>query len=122
MTNSQCIEVAEKVWGWKKREADPATGSEEYRPIYWYEPNEHPGQLVPTCNLNQLKDEVNSWQGFGRTVEAMDKKGFRFGGTRFSIITAHQIKDFLIQKVDDWKDLKTFIPATHLAALEAIGG
>ncbi len=55
LTNSQIIEVAEKVWGWDAHNL-----------------GKHLDSGSPVDYEDQLKEEVNSWAGFGRTVEAKD--------------------------------------------------
>jgi len=72
LTESQYIEVAE-MWGWKKAKfnsADPNSFD------CWIDEN---SQLVcdDTVIDEHASKAVNSWQGFGRTVEAMDKRGWR---------------------------------------------
>ena len=99
MTNEQYIQVAEKVWGMRW-------------PEWWHEQDE-------------LIKEVNSWQGFGRTVEAMLKKHYWFEP---AFCTEHQYDciSFVHETLASYpihyerNDLEEFIEATHLAALEAV--
>lgn len=71
---------------------------------------------------NQL---VNSWQGFGRTVEAMAEKDFilatmdyNVAGSDLMFVCPGTSRDSII----DWDGSKpaSLIEATHLAALEAV--
>jgi len=136
MTNEQCIEVAEKVWGLS---ADNILGEyNEYLCEVEYQTNKTKDEW--------LRDAVNSWQGFGRTVEAMEKRW----GDKLNPMEEYmdsKIKDchlsrFLLPLFADWmhhfsypKDgvnitnqnpqddnSKYLIEFTHLAALEAING
>ena len=89
LTNEQCIKVAEKVWG---REFKPDKGNEVFE-------------------LTWLSDEVNSWQGFGRTVEALAKvKPYyfeSFTGNYSAYLQGRMEKETLWER-------------THLSALEVI--
>ena len=103
LTSEQCIEVAEKVWGWVKH------------PQGWY----YPGPEIKIDQLNYARDEkayiesqVNSWQGFGRTVEAMAEEGFKFG---YSNGVAYFFNEQIQVEIEG-----DMILATHLAALEAM--
>jgi len=89
LSNEQCIEVAGKVWGCDLE------GIKRFKP--------------------QIIHEVNSWQGFGRTVEAMaDQYGSLqvFGGW----VSFKRTLD----KNYEVSDSFGLIEATHLAALEAL--
>ena len=100
MTNSQCIEVAEKVWGLSV--GDIQDEYTEYLCAVEYQTNETKDEW--------LRDEVNSWQGFGRTLESVKE-----------VPTMFLLKILLDDRTrDDWTT-DEFIEATHLAALEAIG-
>jgi hypothetical protein len=112
MTNEQRREVAEKVWGWRYRNTRPGNPDTEYLPMYWYQPKETDGQLVPTFNINQLKDEINSWEGFGRTVESM--RGHPNSNMFEEMIDA-EFHSYLLEIIGQ----SSFFEATHLAALEA---
>ena len=98
LTNEQCIEVAEKVWGWTYNQIgdNHCFGSEE--DSWWGE--------------NIVQQKVNSWSGFGRTVEAMVEH------------LGYDVKHRLASIIDAWgydyEGTKGLIEATHLAALEAI--
>jgi len=70
LTNEQCIEVVEKVWGLVKHSSLSGTwarGQDINVPVKYL-------INLKTWNLAELQEEVNSWQGFGRTVEAMAGK------------------------------------------------
>ena len=110
LTNDQCIEVAEKVWWWKCKPHEDRgwyTFSEIDKFNYEY-----------TYPIDWLRDEVNSWTGFGRTVEAMAGKGYAFSCDDGVV--------YFIKYGDQWEGFygvspfKNFIEATHLAALEAM--
>lgn len=113
MTNEQCIEIAEKVWGWPTIQG------------YWVNPETE----KPVFN-DGLREEVNSWQGFGRTVEAMAEKGWAFselcGPTEEDLnngdrLSFHKFSDDIFYPLE-WDNCvpKSLIEATHLAALEAL--
>ena len=100
LTNDQCIEVAGKVWGCDLE------GIKRFKP--------------------QIIHEVNSWQGFGRTVEAMFDKDILFG---MEFIIENRGKELAFKPnskcekypvIWDGFDPKELIPATHLAAMEAL--
>ena len=102
LTNDQCIQVAEKVWGWVGE--------------FWSED----AWETPDGNgwIGKINDEVNSWSGFGRTVEAIAERKVYFIGNGF-----YWWNDFGHQSVSiEWKSEKPLeiIEATHLAALEAV--
>ena len=82
MTNDQCEQVVEEIWGWG------------------YKEHEH-------------MEMVKSWQGFGRTVEAMIRhKGAKKFCDKLQINLAASLASAIY--IDDlWE-------ATHLAALEAL--
>ena len=101
MTNDECIEVAEKVWGWESLEEYDKWGS--------------PGDDVPIgmhWSIDAIEREIESWSGFGRTVEAMAGKD----QYQFAVDTRVLLEAFIvgaIPKEELWE-------RTHLAALEAI--
>ena len=117
LTTDQCIEIAEKVWGAKVTEMN--AGGAKY-PMWYLTPND----LVSHSFLVQ---EVNSWQGFGRTVEAMDAKDWTLEeccseeryelGDVLSFAKDEKVIQILRDEIYRPRDL---IEATHLAALEAI--
>lgn len=69
MTNSQCIEVVEKVWGWEHT-YDPKV---PYPTHFFKSPNND-----SFIGIERFKEQLNSWTGFGRTVEAMAERGIQF--------------------------------------------
>ncbi len=113
MINFQYIEVAEKVWGWY--EDTRGSASRLWRSI---DPDTGGGQLF---DIDELKEEVNSWQGFGKTVEAMAERNLyllvvgraiHFKNPNDSFIMANT----RVQIIDTEK----LIEATHLTALEMV--
>ena len=123
LNNVQCIQVVEKVWGWY-----PSGGDYRDRDRVW-------------CTTYNIPKEVNSWQGFGRTVEAMEKQ-WADKLNPMEEYMQYKVKDchlsrFLLPLLSDWcnhfhpspstqyqnqqeDNSKFFIEFTHLAALEAI--
>ena len=95
LTNEQCIEVAEKVWGW-----DLESWSDY-------------------SDCLTIGQEVNSWQGFGRTVEAMEEREFSLIKSEAGIEFYNVFKsaEVIIEPPAKANDI---ITATHLAALEAL--
>ena len=129
LTNDQCIQVAEKVWGWNIQKEQLKDQGSNY------------------CDIdNWLKGKVNSWSGFGKTVEAMAERGYfiklkpsiirdipeqRFERMGVEFIKPPRSKDEnlkygvagfqLPNMVESVQRYRTYlIEATHLAALEAI--
>ncbi len=94
MDSNQYIEVAEKVWGWDSHSDEFIEGDEQ-----------------------ALKKEVNSWQGFGRTVEAMDK-------TKTGLKKLMRFRKLALIAMDEMiageTSISKGIETTHLAALEAV--
>jgi len=124
MTNEQCIAVAEKVWGWTRNEYGN-----------WCESDGHETYIIDSSAGDwdkQLEKQVNSWQGFGRTVEAMAKKGSQLcieyddkwgcDELGFSYKAEFYAIKENINSDGSWNPMepKTLIEATHLAALEAL--
>lgn len=111
LTESQCIEIVDKLWGWNAKKVESEwVYSDAYK---------HTGNGF--TKEQWLKGEVNSWQGFGRTVEAMAGKKWVFTDGEFYLcFLSHIGKQVPIVVIDDWNDPKNLIEATHLAALEAI--
>jgi len=91
LTDEQCIEIADKVWGW---EFDVTRSK------------------LNGMYLCGIQNQVNSWQGFGRTVEAMaDRTHCAF----YSKLKAHLAQYFM----DESKEkLNGLFEMVHLAALE----
>ena len=114
MTNDQCIQVA-GLWGWTLRKDG------------WYQPTTNLDWPLglKVCTESGIKSEVNSWSGFGRTVEAMFQKRYWFEPAfctehKYDCISfVHEtLASYPIHyKRDCSEDL---IEATHLAALEAV--
>ncbi len=103
LTNEQSIEIAEEVWGWKP---ETIAGRKVWREssLGGY-----------TADLHYI---VNSWQGFGRTVEAMLTRD------DLSPIQTFKLFDTFVRILLSWLrneiNLQSFWESTHLAALEAI--
>jgi len=110
MTNEQCITVAEKVWGLDSYQQDT-----EYQNHQWYGHDSFPFE-------DFIKAEVNSWQGFGRTVEAMAEKKWVLSDSPDGglCLFSHLGKTRNLDLKDDYNNPKKLIEATHLAALEAL--
>jgi len=103
LTESQYIEVAEKIWGWERH--DHQVGDKYYITI--------DSRILYD---DQLHKEVNSWEGFGRTME-------RFAGDmkyspKFWALIKPIIAQYLINQADD--AVEQFFKQIHLAALEAL--
>jgi len=123
LTNEQCIQVAEKVWGWKRKAEDKATANKEGMPPRWIEPGSDPLKSINRLyNAWQLKHEIESWSGFGRTVEAMAEKKLNFLVEPSSVMfwSADRSIQFAVPYTRNPFNKEHFIEATHLAALEAI--
>lgn len=91
-------EVAEKVWG-------------EMRPLH----------ALP-CWDKEINDEVNSWEGFGRTVEAMFKMGWGIEALPDEYYVGFcnaKGKCFAFLETPE-NDSARWIKATHQAALDAV--
>lgn len=111
MTNEQSIEVAEKVWGY--RYIEDGAGKD-----WVFEPQPY---LIKVWDggydeimMPELSEQINSWQGFGRTVEAMLAKGLPLNLTA----PDKERPNFSQESVD--RICKSMIAKTHLAALEAV--
>ena len=102
MTNSQCIEVAEKVWGWDKK----------FLINVWmdYGPE---GSEFDIWREEYLQEEVNSWQGFGRTVVSMREHPNR---NEFFTRSYVAMAGYLAGNTG----VNALFEEHHLAALEAI--
>lgn len=119
MTPKQCIKVAEKLWKWKH------VGPSSVRLDTWLSPGSEPHLYHQSYSIDDLKREVNSWQGFGRTVEAMFDKDILFGmefiienrGRELAFRPNSKCKTYPV--IWDGEDPNELIEATHLAALEA---
>jgi len=120
-------EVAEQVWGWGSPD-DQLVGNTVSLKGKWTDPytGEHWWSVI---------EEVNSWQGFGRTVEAMGKmeckfsRGFTFSADGIEV----EFSRCVGQKGEEdnfgpiyqsgshlYTDSVSMIEATHQAALDAV--
>ncbi len=123
LTNEQCIEIAEKVWGWSIVQVKGTTD-------LW-----HIDLSDDMYDIHAIKNKVNSWQGFGRTVEAMEKmetnfsRGFVFTAdgleVEFSRCIGQKGEEDHYEPIHEseshlYYEIRELIKATHLAALEAI--
>ena len=113
MTKEQCIEIAEKVWGWEH--------DDNWR---WRGPNgEYVGYGDLFCGY-----EVNSWQGFGRTVEGMAREKYHLEqivgacGTRYFRFIRVGSPPLFGNQVLAQSDTPIYqnIKEAHLAALEVL--
>ena len=99
MNNEQCIAVAEKVWGLScdgiLDEYNRYLACVEYQTDFTKE--------------EWLKEEINSWSGFGRTLEKSINPSSIW---KFTTILREYLDGSLTKE--------QFIEATHLVALEAV--
>lgn len=107
LTTEQCIEIAEKLWGYEwLNNPNGIMG-------VWLDDNRRTLSIPFVCYKKEvIKKEVNSWQGFGRTVEAMSLPVYGV----FRINATDMYADYLRglhSKEILWKQ-------THLQALEAL--
>ena len=126
LSNDQCIEVAEKVWGWSNIHIDPdANDGRSWKVTA--------GDYSTCLKEDQLVDflNVNSWAGFGRTVEAIEESGMVWDIKKFAQAERpYSVKLFGTIVLDGRRYINdsvqsgvigaSLIEATHLAALEAI--
>ncbi|HDZ26679.1 hypothetical protein LCGC14_0650210 [marine sediment metagenome] len=110
MTNEQCIAVAEKVWWWEFDKAR-ALHTDGLVLLQRTDVDEQVG-------LIGLRMDIESWQGFGRTLEAMEARGFDLG-INYEPFLCFIKGDISIEIIWGHKMIK-LIEATHLAALEAV--
>lgn len=121
LTNEQCNRVATELWGLyldgdgrycEEGAMLPESSS------YIFDAGGGTEFLTP----ENLSDEVNSWQGFGRTVEAMEKftlcLQIHNGWVKFKPQT--HIEQNRNIAPPHFLDSQKLITATHLAALEAL--
>jgi len=101
LTNSQYIQVVE-LWGWTLIDGD------------WYQPTPNPDwpQGLKVCTETGIKSEVNSWSGFGRTVEAIRASKHFAAKDRLMRMYEGYLQRGITKEML-WE-------RTHLAALEAI--
>ena len=100
LTNDQCIQVVEKIWGWQSHQ----TG------VYFMPTG---SVSVQALSPDELKNKVNSWQGFGRTVQRM--RGHPNYG-EFSVKCSIYLNGYLAEMTG----VNYMFEATHLAALEVV--
>jgi hypothetical protein len=100
LTKDQCIEVAEKVWGWE------------------FDATRSNLNILYLCGI---QNQVNSWQGFGRTVEAM-ADDFHFASDTLFVWFERKGRAgyFSAPLFSKTMNMEDFTQATHLAALEAM--
>lgn len=117
MTSEQCDEIVRKVWGWENHDKE-----------HFYSPSGEPVWYPDKARIEKM---VNSWQGFGRTVEAMangDENGFWTLDINMNMVTfiAHRSPQPITDPIEKcWcsagiNEIPTLWEATHLAALEAL--
>ena len=141
LSNDQCIAVAKKVWGWTNDgrywfdcEGEmiwmPGRGSK--LPVSWIYTGE--GSTGEDEGPIVLRDVfVLSWQGFGRTVEAMAERKLNLEINRINGAWPERRVVFVMSTTEmvttdgheftGWpQNLQdnNLIEATHLAALEAV--
>ena len=116
LSNEQYIAVAEKVWGLLC--GGILTEYDWYLACVEYQTN--------LTKEEWLKEEVNSWAGFGRTLEAMAQRHYWFEPAfctdhRYDCISfvhktlaSYPIHNYSLDLLEE------LIEATHLAALEAV--
>ena len=115
MDNETAIHIATKVWG--------MTSSQMAKEYSWEHNN---------CNFNEAgaqtysqywESQVNSWQGFGRTVEAMAKRNmYPFMNEDWDILFFHRDDLGAAHRprfTYSNSNINSIIEATHLSALEA---
>jgi len=75
--------------------------------------------LIGAVREDDLPDEVNSWPGFGRTVEAMEERGYFFGNNCYQMFGFYKNRKPMteIDLGGTWID---WTKATHQAALDAV--
>ena len=99
MTNEQCIEIAERVWGLK-------TDTRGNHETLWRDPEQ------TLINLEELLELVNSWSGFGITVGFLHERKLPKRLTdRYKALYIDFLRGHLTAEI--------FIQGTHLVALEA---
>lgn len=121
------VQVAEKVWGWKWEPSDPVPSGNQW---------EWQGKWVSSCGNDEwyqygCSELLNSWEGFGRTVEAMEKTSCphleKSGNGRWMAVfypmdfkPIDSRKSRHINFCKEKSDFNNLIEATHRAALEAL--
>jgi len=101
MTDEQCIQII-NLWGWHKH------------PQGWYDGDFKIGQLnYARDEKDWIKRKVNSWEGFGRTVEVMAGKKLSPDDLQELSVIYEAYLAGSITHVELWE-------ATHIAALWVI--
>lgn len=114
LTEQECIEVAERVWGLAFHEFLDA----------WVKAG---GELRDARYRSELPNTVNSYEGLGRTLEAMRAKGWRacmverskYAATDFQWHVSFDSPDE--RREATGPDLPTAVHRAALAALGAVG-
>ena len=96
------VQVAQKIWGWERNEYGN-----------WAEPDGSETYIIDSSS-DDLERFTFSWEGFGRTVEAMRVKGNLGDFDR-------RVRVMISRLLNELNDKSEFFEATHRAALEAIG-
>ncbi len=126
LSTEHCIQVAEKVWlitVIPDGKSTPITeldkiDIEDYVESEFNAPDAPNGWLF----ASEVPKRVNSWQGFGRTVEGMDKKKWWFNKSVVGVYFYHYngMNRHTTMIRDGGLTMESLWEATHLAALEAI--
>lgn len=120
-------EIATKVWGWKTVK-NPTLINLPEGTIIVIEPGSLPHLVNSYFEPDRLRDEVNSWAGFGRTVEAMADaridEGYHVSinpnnEVRFYRGVGHEFNDIGLTHPANLNK-RLIIKATHQAALDAV--
>ena len=99
LSHHQCRQVVEKVWKWR-------FNGDEDSP-FWYDPED---SVVP-WDIIYIEDEINSWEGFGRTVEGMRNNPNKY---QFSRELQRYIHDYIYKCYDE----ELLFDSIHLAAIK----
>jgi len=113
-------EVAENVWGWTPLTEDNFGEFCSKKAFYLKLATHLSGRSI--WSEEGVKKEVNSWAGFGKTVEAMaERYVMRYLGDRFAGYCGDEVvRTFIIKQPEGWSDMKALIKSTHAAALDAV--
>lgn len=113
LSTEQSIEIAEKIWGWSRKDQYDFYGKQALKV----------GLAVSHDYSDiafEIQKEVNSWSGFGRTVEAMEEKGFYLGLNCYQNFGFYK-KSKPMAQIDLGGGTFEWMERTHLASLEALG-
>ena len=122
LTNEQCIKVAE-LWGYKVEKGSPEWGSQW---LFFTKGSKDDLAHSEWITLDLLQHEIRSWQGFGKTVEAMaeyhPKTPLQYNSR---VIIANQIETYMHRNTARYMSggndaLMKLFETVHMAALEAI--